>query len=134
METNQNLEWIAPLYEAFNTGDLEAVFGRIAEDADWVIIGDRAEIPVSGTAKGHGEIQDLFFRVFEHIEISGNYPHHIYGQGKHITVHGSLTSTARATKKEIQSPFVDLLEVEDGKIIRYTRFLDTLAFHQALQG
>ncbi len=60
MHPNEKL--IRSAYDAFVTGDLDAVRRAVHPDAVWHVAGSS---PLAGVYKGHDEILSLFGRIFE---------------------------------------------------------------------
>lgn len=132
--SKENIDTMKKLYEAGARGDAAAFRELVAADTEWTTP-PSAELPMwaTGTCKGVeavlkeiiGPTHQLFenFRpeVDEHIDA-----------GDQVISIGRFRGKARNTGKELDSAFVHVSTIKNGKIVRHRNTCDTAAWLRAL--
>jgi uncharacterized protein len=108
-----------------------SVFDLLADDAEWTVAGSS---PVSGVYRGR---QDFIQRAVAPIQARLVTPitpnvRHIVSQGNAVVVIWDGTATARDGRTYTNS-YAWHLELEEGRIIRATAFLDTWALNTLVE-
>ncbi len=100
-------------YQAFSSGDLEALKAGYAEDAEWVT---SDELPLGGVTRGRDAIMANFAQIPNYWSSFSVEPSEFIEAGDRVIVRG----TQRATGKggSFEAPFLQLLEYRDGKLVR----------------
>jgi ketosteroid isomerase-like protein len=98
-------------YEAFLRGDLAAVAGFIAPDAQWHVAGDS---PLAGVYKGHEELFAFFARLYEMTDGTvAITARDILASDDHTIV--LTTLKARRGDEYLEDDGVAVFKIEDGK-------------------
>lgn len=100
-------------YQAFSSGDFEALATGYAEDAEWVT---SDELPLGGVTRGRDAIMANFAQIPNYWSSFSVEPSEFIDAGDKVIVRG----TQRATGKggSFEAPFMQLLEYRDGKLVR----------------
>jgi uncharacterized protein len=126
-----NLEIVLALYDAFAAGDLDTILAIIHPDVVWV---ESDGIPYGGTFIGRDAVFEGVFakiaaewdgftaEVFEAFEADG---------GRVVTL-GEDSGTFKATGKHMSAPTASIWTLDnEGRVVRFTQYIDTLAVHGA---
>lgn len=124
-----NVELVERLYEAFDRGDVEAVVGAMAEDVVWTAPeGD----PYGGTHRGPAAIKaNVLGPLARDAESLGVAPERLVACGDTVVVEGTVHITA-TWGKQFEVPFVHVVDVDDGEVVRCRAHLDTHLVRRAL--
>jgi hypothetical protein len=133
MSTEQNIETVKALYEAFGRGDIEAILERLTEDVDWATDSAVSSAPWYGARRGKTEIPGFFEGIgktgpvteFTLVSIAGN------GDGDvHTFIRYAFTVTA--TGKEVAMNLHHFWRFRDGKACYVRASEDTAQVAEAL--
>ena len=134
-ELSSNLEVIKGAYNAFSTGDIPAFLGAMDSKIEW---NEAENFPYADGNPYIGAdaiVQGVFARIgadWEYFTLSD----HVY----HVTldalviVTGRYNAKHRVTGKVIRAQFMHMWTLENGRIIRYQQYADTLQVTQAMAG
>ena len=132
MSEQQNIEIVQRGYDAFGSGDIEALMTLFDRDIEWDTPGP-VEIPTSGKRRGLEQVRGFFQTLNETFEIQRFEPKTFLSQGDLVVVLGEETVRVRATGKAIVSPWVHAFTLVDGKVRRFQEYIDTAPFVAELQ-
>lgn len=114
MSEQDNIEVIKRGYEAFSTGDIEAVLDSFADDIEWVQPGESA---ISGTYHGKAEVMEFLGRLAEKsVTVKVN---RLLADGDLVV---ALTSV---TMDDLSGDDADVFTLRDGKTVRVQIHGDT---------
>ena len=134
-ELSINLEIIKGVYDAFATGDFPAFLNAMDPKIEW---NEAENFPYADGNPYIGAdaiVQGVFARIgadWEYFTLSD----HVY----HVTldalviVTGRYNAKHRVTGKVIRAQFMHMWTLENGRIIRYQQYADTLQVAQAMAG
>ncbi len=115
-----NVDTARSAYEAFGSGDLNALSESFAEDAVWVT---SDELPLGGETRGRDQILGNFAQIPNYWSEFRVEPEEFIDAGEYVVVRG--TQRAANDKGSFEAPFVHLLKYEDGKAVRGEFFTDS---------
>ncbi len=125
--TDDRIETVRSLYDAFAAGDMAAV-GDLLGETDW----HEAEgMPYGGRYTGFAEIAaHVFGPIANDIEGFTAFPDDIALLGKtRVAVFGNYRG--KGAKGEIDVPYAHIWTVIEGKLERFVQYVDTYLFRQA---
>lgn len=128
--SEQNLEVIEGAYAAFAEGDVPAVLGVFADDIEW----HEAEgMPYGGVYRG-GEavVQNVFGPISQDVEGFALAPEEFMSAGDTVAAVVRYTGTGKATGKPLDLPVVHVWDIQDGKVVRFRQFADTVKFAEVV--
>ena len=114
------------VFEAFGRGDVDDIMALIAEDGRVEFYGPDI-IPYARTFAGHANVRRFFETVLSSVDIHQFDAEEFICQGDKVVVTGHLRLTARATGKPIESDFVHVITVKNGKWHLFRDFMNTFA-------
>ncbi|MFB9995310.1 nuclear transport factor 2 family protein [Deinococcus oregonensis] len=131
MTTTGNRETIQALYEAFGRGDIPAVLASLDVQVEWT---EAEGGPYGGTFHGpEAVLQNVFIKLGTEWDGFTATPRQLVTGDDTVVMLGEYTGTYRATGKSLRSPVVHAWTLQDGKIIRFVQYTDTVLFQRALE-
>ena len=113
-------------YAAFGSGDIPALLKLVADEVDWKEVCP-ASLPYSGLPRNPNEVADFFAAINQAEDVTVFEPREFIEAGENVTVLGYLETTVRETQLKVQSEWVHVFTVRNGKITRWISFFDTAA-------
>lgn len=128
---SQNSDALKKGYEAFNSGDADAVAALYADDVVWE--GPNTEgVPMSGKNEGKDAVMQALGQLGEMFESFHVSPDELVEEGDTIVVLSSVTAKTKSGT-EIKSPGVEIWRFNsDGKANRVQSLGDTAEMKAAL--
>lgn len=123
---NANVTTTQEVFARFGRGDVPAILEMLSDDVLIEFYGP-STIPYANTYRGKAEARRFFETVLANVEI------HQFDQDEFITerdkvvVTGHLRLTAKRTGREIDSDYVHVITLKDGKWTRFRDFMNTAA-------
>jgi len=128
--SEQNVEFVKGIYDAFSRGDVPAVLGAFTDDIEWF---EAEGMPYGGLHRGPEAVaQNVFGPITEDVEDFAVTPEQIIGSGATLAAVVRYTGTGKATGKVLDVPVVHIWEIRDGKLARFRQFIDTVKFAEVV--
>lgn len=125
-----NVDLIKNLYQAFATGDIPAVLQLFDEDIEWT---EAEGFPYGGTYRGGEAILDnVFMKLATEWSDFKAEPDEFLDAGEKIVALGNYSGSYNQTGKSMNVPFAHVWTLEDGKIVKFVQYTDTLKVSEAL--
>jgi ketosteroid isomerase-like protein len=119
---------------AYGRGNYEAALKDVDEDAEWIIPGNKEEIPYSGTWKGKSAVRDFFDTIKQFIsEIKEIKAHEIIEHGNVVILFGHSVTTYKTGKTVTNHWCYRVIFNEASKILQFRVYNDTAAIANALR-
>ncbi|MET0557961.1 MAG: nuclear transport factor 2 family protein [Solirubrobacterales bacterium] len=115
-----NVETARSAYDAFGSGDLDALRDSFAEDAVWVT---SDELPLGGVVEGRDQILANFAQIPNYWSSFSVEPQEFIDAGEYVVVKGR--QHAENDRGSFDAPFVHVLQYRDGKAVRGEFFTDS---------
>jgi uncharacterized protein len=115
-----NIDTARSAYDAFGSGDLNALRDSFAENAVWVT---SDELPLGGVVQGRDEILGNFAQIPNYWTSFSVEPEEFIDAGEYVVVRG--TQRAGNDKGSFEAPFVHVLKYENGLAVRGEFFTDS---------
>jgi ketosteroid isomerase-like protein len=116
---SENVELVKRGYEAFNRGDLEAVFDRFDPKIEWVT---DERVPFAGTYHGHDEVRRL---LRDQQEVFGQLtmePYEFFESGDQVVAFVRQVARGQASGAEIEITIGHLWTIRNDKAVRWQGF------------
>lgn len=124
-----NGQIIEKLYQSFAQGDVAAVLGTFDENIDWQ---EPESIPFENQVGPQAVAENIFARVTERVQDFSVAPSEIHDAGDVVFAIGTYSGTGAATGKALNTPFVHVWRMKDGKITGFRTHTDTHLWMQVL--
>jgi uncharacterized protein len=127
--STDNVETVRTAYAAFMRGDLGAVAGYLAEDAEWWT---PDSVPLGGLVRGREEIIKNFAQIPSLWSSFSVEPEEYIDAGDHVVVTGMERATGPGGSFE--SRYLHLFKLSDGLVVRGDFIADSAKARDALAG
>jgi uncharacterized protein len=129
--SKDNIALVKGLYEAFGRGEIGKIVSAVTPDISWEIVGRRSDFPTFGEFRGTAGVQEFFGAVGENLDFTQFSPEEFYSADDKVFVLGRYAMRNKRTGTPIQSEWIHVFSIADGKVARFREFTDTA---QALEG
>lgn len=124
--------FVQSLYDAFKEGDIETVIGALDEDISWT---EATGFPTAGTFESpQAVLEQVFGPLVEAVPDFQAIPETFLAEGDQVISLGTYTGTHGETGETFEARFAHHWTVEDGKIVRFEQFVDTVPVQEAWRG
>ncbi|HEV7398090.1 MAG TPA: nuclear transport factor 2 family protein [Pyrinomonadaceae bacterium] len=132
MSEQDNLNVVLDAYLACLNHNFDALRKCLAEDVKWFAIGPPDLIPTAGTRYGHDQVEQ-YFEALDRIEdIQRFEPEEFITEGNKVVAMGTLKRRVDAKGNMLQSPWIHVFTLRNGRISDFRSFYDTAAAVTAL--
>lgn len=132
MQEAQNTKVVQDAYAAFGRGDIAALLGQFSDDIIWrPVTGGGTHVPFAGERRGKAGVAEFFKRVAESEDFEVFEPREFVAQGDKVVTLGHYRAKVRKTGRTVDSDFVMVFTLRDGKVTHFQEFLDSAALNAA---
>ncbi|EJL82918.1 ketosteroid isomerase-like protein [Polaromonas sp. CF318] len=125
-----NIDIVRAHYAASAQGNLDAMMAHVSPQARWT---EMAGFPCAGTWVGPQAVAENVFAVLGRDWIGYRFElQSLIDAGEHIVGVGSYHGTYRATGKAMRARVAHIWHLQNGKIVAFEQFTDTLLVRQAM--
>jgi ketosteroid isomerase-like protein len=129
--SNQNLDGVRGVYDAFAKGDVPGVLGFLAPDIEWT---EAEGFPYGGTYNGpNAVLEGVFMRLGTEWDGYAAIPTEFIDAGDTVVALGIYSGKYKATGKSFQANFAHVWKLREGKAMRFVQYTDTKKVNEALQ-
>src|SRR5712692_3699971 len=115
--SNQILDAVRGVYNAFAKGDIPSVLGFLGSDVEWT---EAEGFPYGGTYIGpNAVLEGVFMRLGTEWDGFAAVPDEFIDGEETVVVLGKYSGTYKATGKSFQANFAHVWKVRDGKALRF---------------
>ncbi|WP_431095036.1 nuclear transport factor 2 family protein [Polaromonas aquatica] len=126
-----NLDIVRSHYAASAQGDVDGMMAHVSPQVRWT---EMAGFPCAGTWVGPQAVIDNVFVVLGKEWIGYRFElQSLIDGGDHIVGVGTYHGSYRATGKDMQARVSHVWKLQEGKIVAFEQFTDTLLVHQAMR-
>lgn len=132
--SQQNIDIISGVYDAFARGDIPGVLGALAADVDWreaenFMYADRN--PYIGP---QAVLEGVFARIGAEWEGFQATPDTLLDAGDAVVAQGHYSGVYKATGRSVRAQFAHVFTFRDGKVATFQQYTDTKQFAEAAAG
>lgn len=125
-----NLDIVSAHYAASAQGNIDGMMAHVSPQVRWT---EMAGFPCAGTWVGPQAVADNVFAVLGRDWIGYRFElQSLIDGGEHIIGVGSYHGTCRATGKDMQARVAHVWQLQDGKVVAFEQFTDTLLVRRAM--
>ena len=124
--SQQNVDLVRSIYEAFAAGDVAGVVGRMSPDMVW---NEAENFPYADGNPYRGPdaiLGGVFARLGAEWEGFAAVPEEFLDAGETVVVLGRYRGTCKATGSALDAQLAHIWRVEGGKAVRFQQYTDTL--------
>jgi ketosteroid isomerase-like protein len=133
MPADDNIKTIQAIYEAFASGDVEAILDGVTEDVDWAAESSSTGAPWYGVRHGKDGVAAFFEAFGSTMEVQDFTPFAFAANDDEVHTVVHCRARSRATGKAIDHNLHHFFRFRDGKISYYRGTEDTAQTEAALQ-
>lgn len=122
MLEQQNVKAVQECYAAYGRKDLDQFFACMTPDIDWELT-DVPGLAFTGKRKGCAQIAEYFDQFDEKLRIREFTPKEFIAQGDKVVVLGHSAWTAKATNIDLDSDWVHVFTLVDGRVSAFREYL-----------
>lgn len=128
-----NADVVKGIYEAFGSGDIEAVLGAMDPKIEWYEAESNPYMP-SGEAWIGPEavLNNLFAKLGAEWDGFTVHPKAFYEAGDTVVVEARYTATYKESGKALDAQVCHIWDVKDGKLTRFQQYADTAKFQEVM--
>jgi hypothetical protein len=123
--SSANITTVQQVYEAFGTGDIDAILAVVTDDVDWASEPESSVAPWHGIHKGKGEVPKFFEVLAQQVEVTRFEPLAFGANDTDVFSVVRFGMTIPATGKRGEMDLHHWFHFRDGKIARYRGTEDT---------
>ena len=126
--SQENVQLVRDLYEAFSKGDVATVLGRMDQSIEWreaenFVYADRN--PYIGP---QAVLDGVFMRLGSEWDGFTVSPEEWLDAGNHVVVLGTYSGTHKATGRKVRAQFAHVWAVRGQRVVRFQQYTDTKQF------
>lgn len=125
-----NIEIVRAHYAASAEGNVHLMMANVSPQVRWT---EMAGFPCAGTWVGPQAVIDNVFAVLGRDWTNYRFElQSLVDGGERIVAEGAYHGTYRATGKELQARVAHIWKLQNGTIVAFEQFTDTLLVHRAM--
>jgi Ketosteroid isomerase-related protein len=132
MSGQENTEIVREAYRNFQTGDIESLLNKLADDVAWQLP-SMENVPFAGKYQGREDVGRFFATLNEAQEAREFEPQNFIADGDKVAVQGRYLWRVKAGGREYQGDWMHVFTLRDGKITGFQEYTDTAAAASAYQ-
>ena len=130
--SQENVETIRGMYEAFGQGDIPKLIGQMEQNIEWneaenFIYADRN--PYIGP---QAVLEGVFGRLGTEWEGFAVTTEEWLDAGNRIVVLGTYSGRHKSTGKRVRAQFAHIWSVKEGRVVRFQQYTDTKQFAEVV--
>jgi uncharacterized protein len=125
-----NMELVKCVYAAFAAGEIEKVLGMMHPQIAWT---ETAGYKYGGFYDSpQAVLQNVFARIPEDFATFDVEVDRLIDGGDVVVMQGHYTGKARATGQDMRASVAHVLEVKEGKLVRFDQYVDSATFNAVI--
>jgi len=121
--TMNNVDLVAGVYAAFGRGDVPKVLGAMHPQIQWT---ETAGYKYGGIFRGpQAVLENVFARIQVDFESFSVDVERLIDAGNVVVMQGHYVGQGKATGKSVRAAVAHVLEISDGKIVRFDQYVDS---------
>ena len=121
--TMNNVDLVAGVYAAFGKGDVPKVLGAMHPQIQWT---ETAGYKYGGIFRSpQAVLENVFARIQVDFESFSVDVERLIDAGNVVVVQAHYVGKGKATGKSVRAAVAHILEISDGKIVRFDQYVDS---------
>ncbi len=130
--SQENVQVIRGMYEAFAKGDVSAVLGQMDQAIEWREAENFIYAEGNPYLGPQAVLEGVFMRLGTEWDAFTVTPEEWLDAGNHVVVLGTYTGTHKAGGKKVRAQFAHVWGVRAGRVVRFQQYTDTKQFADAV--
>jgi hypothetical protein len=132
--SQQNVNIVRGMYEAFGRGDIAAVIAALDPQVEWLEAESFIYADGNPYIGPQAVLEGVFMRIGTEWDGFAVSPKEILDAGETVIGHGYYSGTYKKTGKSVRAQFVHMFTIRDGKVVKFQQYTDTAQFLRAVGG
>jgi ketosteroid isomerase-like protein len=133
MSEAQNTRVVQDAYAAFGRGDVPGILATLDDNVVWKAVhGASKHVPTAGERRGKAAVSEFFAVLAQAFQFDRFEPREFIAQSDRVAVVGSYAART-STNKRIDSEWVMLFTVRNGRIAEFQEFTNTAMLNAAFE-
>lgn len=125
------IDVVKRLHKALGRADGDAIRAAVTDDFSWHMVG-LTEFPIGRPRQGGQGMIDYLTDLLDVMEFQRVTRHTYLEEGDAVVSLGSARGSVKANGKTVESDYVQVFKVRDGKVAQALEYVDVDAFRAAL--
>lgn len=125
-----NIEFAKSVYAAFGAGDVPKVLGAMHPQIQW---SETAGYKYGGVYRSpQAVLENVFAKIPADFESFAVDVERLIDGGNMIVMQGHYVTKGKATGKSVRAAVAHILEISDGKIVRFDQYVDSATINAVI--
>ena len=125
-----NVEFVRGVYAAFGAGDIPKVLGAMHPQIQWT---ETAGFKYGGVYRSpQAVLENVFGRIPVDFESFSIDVERLIDAGNVVVMQGHYVARGKATGKSVRAAVAHVLEIADGKIVRFDQYVDSATINPVI--
>jgi ketosteroid isomerase-like protein len=129
--SEENVQIIRDLYEAFGNGDVPGVLSKLANNIEWREADNFIYSDGNPYLGPTAVLEGVFMRFATEWDNFAAHADSIVGAGDHVIALGTYSGTYKKTGKSISAQMAHVWDIKDGRAVKFQQYTDTKQFADA---
>lgn len=129
--SEENVEAVRRVYEAFAAGDIASVLGALDARVEWREAENHPYADGNPYVGPEAVLRGVFARLGGEWDGFAATPEAILDAGETVVASGHYTGTFKPTGQSVRAQFAHFFTMRDGKVVRFQQYTDTAQFQRA---
>lgn len=121
--SEQHIESLTSIYEAFGRGDIGYIVDQLADDVRWFSHTEPV-VPTSGDWSTKAKVSGFFQALGENVDVTSFTPDEFVADGDTVVSTGGFAGTARSTGKTFDTAWIFIWKFRGDQVVSYEQFHD----------
>jgi ketosteroid isomerase-like protein len=126
MDTETTRAVVRAIYDAYARRDFETVAAYLADGIDWMIYAPVDVFPFAGPRKGRKDVLTALADIAALYAVESYRPEAQVVDGDRAAVLSDVSFVQRASGRTLRFRIADFLRLEDGRVVEFREFMNTL--------
>ncbi len=130
--SQENVNTVRGMYEAFGTGDIATVIAALDPKVEWWEAENFIYADNNPYVGPQAVLEGVFMRIGSEWDGFNVSPEDVLDAGATVIGHGFYSGTFKKNGKQVRAQFAHFFSFRDGKIVKFQQYTDTSQFQQAV--
>jgi ketosteroid isomerase-like protein len=129
-KTMNNVSFVTGVYAAFGAGDVPKVLGSMHPQIQWT---ETAGYKYGGVYRSpQAVLENVFAKIPDDFESFSVDVERLIDAGNVVVMQGHYVARGKATGKSVRAAVTHVLEISDGKIVRFDQYVDSATINPVI--
>jgi uncharacterized protein len=130
--SQENVNTVRGMYEAFGRGDIPTVLGRLDPDIEWLEAENFIYADNNPYVGPNAVLEGVFMRLGADWDGFAVTPKEVHDAGDTVISEGHYSGTYKKNGRNVRAQFAHFFTFREGKIVKFQQYTDTAQFKKAV--